>query len=587
MQTLGPKKGGMKADTASNMLANGRTPLLEDNLDADRYQQMREMFAKHENTSLILTFTRDPDNTPYLEKLLTDSNEDVRKVAAFALTHGFAERKEWENVNRMLAHPAASIKANSIKALKDMAESEDISPVVASLAGPLVDPNEGVRMMASETLINAALNEDSRSTSMAILASALSNRNDAIKILVSEALENLTGRKVPDGNGGEKLIDPTSVIPTLGNVLLDPSKAVRRGAAKALVRCAENPNPIVRTTAVTMLTNALSSKDPTVQLDSLEAISDAAGKGVDIALSVPALGSLLTHKKDNIRVASSTALRRFGENGFHVASALDSLANALSDKNPDVRTNCEWTLGFAVMHKDTSERAITILGNTLADTKEYTRHHAILALWNALTNEGTRAKGLAVFKNALESEDPKRDDMRIDATLGLSNAAEKGVMIAEVLPSLGKMLVYPNKDVRRNAADALMFASMKETREECLDILSDALQSKDKNARVNAMRAIADAAERKVCIESIMQKTAQMLSNRDKEARRESTRALGYAALNGTDLSSVMESVSRAVIDPDKDVRRNAVWAVLNNAEKGGDISLALGNLGKALSVSG
>jgi HEAT repeat protein len=584
MQIFGPKKTGING--GPNTLANGQKNVLEEGLDHGRYQQMRDMFAKHENTSLILTFTKDDESLPYIEKLLSDQNDDVRKTAAHALTVGYSERGMWEKVSLLLAHPLPSIKANSIKALKDKAESEDISPILASLAGPLVDADEGVRMVSAEALVNAALNPQSRASAIGVLTSALSNKEDGIKMLACESLEEIASRKTVDGAGAECVIDLSTAVPSLGNTLVDPCGPVRKAAANSLVTCAQNPNPIIRNSAVTMLLNALSYKDPAVQLDSTEALAEAALRGVDISLSVPTLGNLAQNsgKKDEIRVAATKALMHFSEKGSHVASALDALAVALSDKNPQVRTFAERALGFSVIHKDTSERAISVLGNTLSVSKRHTRHHATLALWNALTNESTRAKGLDVFRNVLDSEGPRRDDTKIDATKGLADAAEKGVLLLEVLPSLGRMLHSRNPEIRKNAADALVFASMKqETMDICLELLSNGLSSQDKAVKITSSGAIADAAERGVDISSLIPKAAQSLSDESKEVRRNCSRALGYAAHNKANLSEVMEPVSRAMLAKDDSLRRNSVWTALNFAENKGDISLAIGNLGLSL----
>jgi DNA anti-recombination protein RmuC len=82
-------------------------------------------------------------------------------------------------------------------------------------------------------------------------------------------------------------------------------------------------------------------------------LGDAASKGVDISIAIPALSNALTDANKDVRRDAARALGNAAYNGADISVAIPALANALSDENEYVRTNAAWALG-KVIQKSTS-----------------------------------------------------------------------------------------------------------------------------------------------------------------------------------------------------------------------------------------
>ncbi len=224
---------------------------------------------------------------PELTKALSDSNENVRESAAYALGNlGEHAKEAVPELTKALSDSNEEVRARAAWALGEM--GGHAKEAVPELTKALSDSNEEVRGSAAYALGN--LGEHAKEA-VPELAKALSDSNDWVRARTAHALENL----------GEHAKE---AAPELAKALSDSDEIVRARAAEALGTLGEHAKE-----AAPELAKALSDSDKYVRARAAWALGKMGGYAKE---AVPELTKALSDSNENVRARAAEALRNMG-----------------------------------------------------------------------------------------------------------------------------------------------------------------------------------------------------------------------------------------------------------------------------------
>jgi len=285
--------------------------------------------------------------------------------------------------------------------------------------------------------------------------------------------------------------DITPAVPALANVLKDEDVDVRKHAARALTYHYLNKRNFAE------IEKLLGNMDANVKLSAAEALGDAAAKGQDITLALPALTNALGDKNEDVKDTAAWALT------FHYLDKgnFAEIEKLLGNKDANVKAGAAGALWRAAKNGQDITPAVPALANALGDENKNVRKNAAGALGEAADNGEDITLAVPALANVLKDEDA---DVRKYAAEAFEQAAEKGQDITPAVPALANALGDENKNVRKNAAGALRKAAWKERDiTPAVPALANALEDENEDVRENAAWALENFALKRNTIESL------------------------------------------------------------------------------------
>lgn len=208
---------------------------------------------------------------------------------------------------------------------------------------------------------------------------------------------------------------------------------------------------------VSDLAAQLESGDENVRFNAAYALANAAERGENISLAIPALTPLLAEDNVKLRRVVLAALGYAAGGGSDLSGAIGSLGAALQDPDEQVRANAAGALVLAVEESGADiHRIFPSVETALSDPNQSIRWAAIRLLADAAGNGENMAPVIPALTRTLSDEDVV---MRRAAALALGFAAQNENDVSSAIPALNDALWDENPQVQGNAATALEYAT--------------------------------------------------------------------------------------------------------------------------------
>ena len=333
--------------------------------------------------------------------------------------------------------------------------------------------------------------------------------------------------------------------------------------------------------------------------------SDSAKKGSNIAEALPSLMDALQDEEVKIRIYASTAIFFSLTKFWSHPELVLPLSSALSDEDPDVRSYAVRSLGRLARKGNDHQEAMKAIINAMSDPDSGVRLYACRAVREACSREEVDILPAMDALHACMSDQNPR--IRSEATTTIGKAAEDGIDISKMIPTLIASLTDSDASVRGVAADALkeagkasaeaikgfmpqIIAALKDkrlvrgAREKCIRLvgvadskgvdISDAvptllegISDPDASVRLASASALADAAKNHEHRKPIVLKMAELLASDSQEAQNLGLRVIEEMASKGIDVSDAPQAIGPiiAILAEDNSERLESAIKIVNS----------------------
>lgn len=270
----------------------------------------------------------------------------IRRNASAALTAYYINKKDWENVERLLKHKDEEVKRGAHIALNNAVEKrkdipgrfdnfistenlQDRDKRRKRIEELLRRDEDWTRVDIAQGLAASAHNGLDISSDISDLTSSLESKEEVLRRNAAETL----------GDAANEGLDISLAIPSLAKLLSDKDRFVIWAASWGLVAHYMNKKDWEKIEAL------LNHETDNVKEGIAKALSTAAAHKLDITTVIPGLVHALSDKNSSVRFNAVHALWEAGMwSEFDISPAIPALEKALEDEDENVRSSAKSAL---------------------------------------------------------------------------------------------------------------------------------------------------------------------------------------------------------------------------------------------------